>query len=117
MNQPPNEPVPEEKVDVPGVRPQGAMCRAACPQTPCKDGIHPRLYRCGPLPYFDRERKVASCGKVAAYLHSASTSTLHTSEASQVCILTACEFLSCNFVGYSTVVVCREQAFFLVSGA
>ncbi len=26
MNQPPNEPVPEEKVDVPGVRPQGAMC-------------------------------------------------------------------------------------------
>ena len=27
--------------------------RAACPQTPCEDGIHPHLYRCGPLPYFD----------------------------------------------------------------
>src|SRR5215510_2546609 len=30
------------------------ILRAACPQTPCKDGIHPHLYRCGPLPYFDR---------------------------------------------------------------
>src|SRR5262244_3801503 len=29
------------------------ILRAACPQTPCKDGIHPHLYRCGPLPYFD----------------------------------------------------------------
>jgi len=36
------------------VRPEGAKFRAACPQTPCKDGIHPHLYRCGPLPYFDR---------------------------------------------------------------
>src|SRR5262249_53434658 len=24
------------------------ILRAACPQTPCKDGIHPHLYRCGP---------------------------------------------------------------------
>src|SRR5262249_37635344 len=30
---------------------------AACPQSPCKVGIHPHLYRCGPLPYFDSLKK------------------------------------------------------------
>ncbi len=29
------------------------ILRAACPQTPCKDGIHPRSYEHGPLPWFD----------------------------------------------------------------
>jgi hypothetical protein len=33
------------------------MLRAACPQTPCKDGIHPRSYEHGPLPWFDRNFK------------------------------------------------------------
>src|SRR6266566_3310516 len=29
------------------------ILRTACPQTPCKDGIHPRSYERGPLPWFD----------------------------------------------------------------
>ncbi len=32
------------------------ILRAACPQTPCKDGIHPRSYEHGPLPWFDRHK-------------------------------------------------------------
>src|SRR5262249_12909807 len=46
--------------------------RAACPQTPCKDGIHPHLYRCGPLPYFDRR---VSSMPTGAHIHQLCPST------------------------------------------
>jgi flavodoxin len=37
------------------LRKSAFILRAACPQTPCKDGIHPRSYERGPLSYFDRQ--------------------------------------------------------------
>jgi len=46
------------------------ILRAACPQTPCKDGIHPHLYRCGPLPYFDRVDTSRGEAYDVAYSHS-----------------------------------------------
>jgi hypothetical protein len=43
----------------PVLRKSAFILRAACPQTPCKDGIYPRSYERGPLPYFDRQELAA----------------------------------------------------------